>query len=783
MRNILFTYLLCLFCFSNCFSQITITNKGVTITNKSQNIYLNGSVLNQTTGLIENKGSIYINGNIINNGSTSLADSTTGSIYLNGANQVIGGTHTVNFHKLILNCADTLTLQQSIKVTDSLNFINGFIHLNGNTIDLDSTGILANEKLSGHVFGLAGKIIARKYINQPSLINDIAGLGLRMQSTNNHGQVLIERSHYQQPAADTGIYRFYKVTSQYSNQLDSMIISYFNDEIFRSETNYKVFTKKISGSSGWKNRGGTVDFVNKNVSSKYGNTLDTLLITIADQSCTTPPDIHVTGISNLVPFMKIDTITCAKDTLSINAYSSAPNAFVTWRDPLNNTFGNPLQVSAPNTFFIDVENGVNGCSNSIPVVVTQFTTPPLLNTIADSAFLNCSQSSIQLNGTSLTPQTTLSWTGPGNFNSANPATVITQGKYFITGVRADNGCIKKDSVIVGYKPELMLKSNKDTLVCKNSLVHLSTSETGAVSGVTYLWNNGANSANTNVNPVITTTYIVTASSPGCIGRDTVIVTVSASIIDSVSAFQSCKKINTGTILLYAQGGIPPYLYSIDNGGSYFTSGTFNTIPYGNYSTIIKDSLGCTKSNSVILSGLSKLPIPQFIASTHNTKGDTIVLVDISTPKPDSIHWIFPTHATLIGGDMFDPVIYMPDTGAFVVTMMGYFGDCMIDTTKLIHFSKTDTTIASEYNNNGIKSISLFPNPNNGSFTVGVEFYKKQNASIQIWDTSPAKYFQKNFTDADMISVPVNLPQLLNGTYIVQVIGEYNSKHLNFIISH
>ena len=741
-------------------------------------MYVNGSVVSEANGFIRNTGSISVNGNITNNGITFFSDSSSGVFYLNGTHQIIGGVYPLHFHKLILNTADTLTLQQSIKATDSLNFFSGYINLNGNTIDLDTTGSLANERLSSHIFGLSGKVTARKYINHPDLANDIAGLGLKIKSNHNHGLVIIERSHYQQPAADTSIFRFYKITSQYTNSIDSITVSYFNTERFKQESDYKIFTKKVSGINGWKNKGGTENRFTKCVSAGSIN-IDTTLITIANQTCAIPPDINLPGIINLLPLMSIDTITCAKDTLNINAYSSASNAQITWRDSSGNIFSNPMQVSAPSSFFIDVENGMNGCTNTIPVIVTQNKVAPQLNALSDSVFLNCSQTSLQLTDTSLTAQTPLTWTGPNNFISADPATITKTGKYYVTASRATNGCITKDSVIVGFQSKIILTSNHDTLVCKNSTIHLSTSALGSVSGVNYVWNNGIHSSNAIVNPVITTTYIVSATSPGCSGKDTVIVTIPPPITDSVTEFQSCNGTKTGTIFLNANGGIPPYLYSIN----FSPLSSFNNIPYGNYSVLIKDSLGCTKSNTAVLSGLSKLPVPEFIASTRNTKGDTIVLVDISSPKPDSVSWLLPPHAVKIGGDMFDPIIYLPDTGAFVVTMIGYFGDCKIDTTKLIHFSAIDTSVASEYNNNGIRSITLYPNPNKGSFTIGLEFYKKQNSSIQIWDTSPKKYFQQNFTNADLISLPVILPQLINGTYILRVIGEFDMKSLNFIISH
>ncbi|TAL62215.1 MAG: hypothetical protein EPN85_03190 [Bacteroidetes bacterium] len=773
---------LVLFYSGECIAQVTVTNNGVTITNLNQTIHLNGNVVNQTSGFLKNNGNIYVNGNITNNGTTAFCDSSSGQVHLNGTGQKINGTHTLNFHRLILNTADTLKLEQSIKVIDSLSFTNGFIDLNGQTIDLDTSGYLSNERLSSHLYGITGKIISRKYLNQPVLADNAGGLGLRIRSNNNHGLTTVERSHFQQPAADSSIYRFYKVSSQYPNLIDSISVFYFNDEKFKNEANYKVFSKKYSGNNGWINRGGTVDFVGKEVSVQSPILLDTALFTVADENCSMVPDINVTGVTNLVPMMSVDTITCANDTLNINAYSSVPNAVIIWKDISDSIFSNPLQVSSPGFYFIDVTDGVNGCTNNILVNITQDKIPPLLDALSDSVFLNCSQSSLQLNGNSPTPLTALLWTG-ASFSSPDPATVNATGNYYLTGTRSDNGCIKIDSVLVGYKPQLILLSSQDTLVCKNSTILLSTSETGSLTGVNYSWSNGTASASTTVQPIVTATYIITANSPGCSGKDTIVVTVPPDMIDSVATYKPCNGTTFGTILLYVYGGIPPYKYSINNGAAFSSTGTFTNIPFGTYNVLIKDSLGCTTSNTAVLNGFSGLPVPQFIASTQNAKGDTIVLVDISTPQPDSVSWIFPPQAKIIGGDKFNPVVYMPDTGAFPVTMIGYWADCVLDTTKLIYFHPTDTATASEYNNNGIKSLTLYPNPNNGTFTVGVEFYKKQNSSIQIWDTSPTKYFQKNFIDTGMITLPVSLTQLVNGTYILRVIGEYNTKHLNFIISH
>ncbi len=763
------------------FAQVNITNNGVVITNLSESIYIDGSLTNQTIGNINNAGSITIEGDIINNSSTALFDSASGIVNLTGKNQKITGTTSTDFHTLNLICQDTLILQQSIRVLDSIRFNTGIVNLNGNKISLSTSGGLSNENNSSHIFGLSGKVVAKKTFNSPSLANNIAGLGLSISSSHNFGWATIERGHSRQAAADSSIFRHYTIYCQNPGMLDSVSLSYFIDEITGNETDYKIFYKNLIGNGGWTNKDGAADFVNKNVRTGINVILDSAQFTIADQNCKTLPTIQVTGISNLVSLMSVDTLTCTKDTLSVNAYSTNANSLIQWKDMSDSIFANPLITTTPVFYKIEITDGITGCENSMLVNVSQNITTPQLDPQPDSLFLNCSYPSTQLMASSNATLSSLMWSGP-SLNTSNPATTSKQGLFIVTATKADNGCKSADSVYVGYKPEIILLSSSDTTICKSSFAILSTSAAGNINGLTYLWSNGSIGTTTSLQAATTNTLIVHASAPGCNGVDTIVVTVPPELIDSVATYRPCDGSTKGTILLYAQGGIPPYLYSINNGTTFDTSGTFLNIPFGTYPVVIKDSIGCTATNTSTLNASSLLPIAQFIASTKNTKGDTIVLVDISTPQPDSIKWVLPSQAIVVGGDMFNLMIIMPDTGAFPIKMTGYFGDCEMDTTKIIYFHTTDTTIATAYNNNGIKNILLYPNPSSGSFSIEVEFYKNQNASIQIWDSSPTIHYQQNFSEVDKITLPLNLSQLQNGNYILRVIGEYNTKHLYFILS-
>jgi gliding motility-associated-like protein len=56
---------------------------------------------------------------------------------------------------------------------------------------------------------------------------------------------------------------------------------------------------------------------------------------------------------------------------------------------------------------------------------------------------------------------------------------------------------------------------------------------------------------------------------------------------------ACFGESTGSFTVVGNGGLSPYLYSIDNGTTQGLVGTFNNLPAGNYIVNIEDDLGCT----------------------------------------------------------------------------------------------------------------------------------------------------------------------------------------------
>ncbi len=493
-------------------------------------------------------------------------------------------------------------------------------------------------------------------------------------------------------------------------------------------------------------------------------------------SNTNPPNVSLVSIR--------DTITCAKDSIQLHSTTTNTNTLLYWKDSGNVTLLNNSYVNQVNVYSAHAIDTSNGCTNQTIFTISQFTTPPIVNITPGNYQFNCSYNSIVLNGSSPNTGASMLWSGPASYSSTNPATTNQQGTYVLTATNPQNGCKAKDSVNVTYQNILLLNISADTTICNGSATTISVNPIGGTSGFIYSWDNGAgNSSGVSVSPTDTTMYIVTVTdNAGCLGTDTVKINVPNLISDSIAAFIPCDPNHpNGQIQAFANGGKLPYYYSLNN-AMYQPSGIFANLNFGTYSVSIKDGLGCSFQSSATIDSLSILPAPDFILSTNEIKGDTFVIVDISNPRPDSVSWILPTGCQLLNTNSFAPEIINSDTGALQITMLVWFGTCKMSLTKNIHVVKFDTAFATNYNNNGIKSITLYPNPNTGHFTVDVSLYKTQTFVIFIFDALGNELLRQPYNNLDFISAPINISTPTPGTYLLKVIAEYDSQTKTFLIT-
>lgn len=273
----------------------------------------------------------------------------------------------------------------------------------------------------------------------------------------------------------------------------------------------------------------------------------------------------------------------------------------------------------------------------------------------------CSGQSVQFTGNGAN---TYSWsptTGLSNPNISNPiATPTVTTQYIVTGF-IGSGCMARDTVLVTVNPLPSVMTNNDTTICQGTQAQLNG--TGAV---TYIWSPTTGLSNPNISnpiatPTTTTQYIISGTDiNGCVGKDTVVITVGASI--NVTANNDTTICNGNQVTLNATGAsiyswTPVFGLSDPNISNPIASPIITT----QYVVTGSNSNGCTGSDTVLII-VNPLPIVQ-------TNSDTIICqneqVQLSATGATVYSWS--PSSGLSNPNIINPVASPSATTQYVVT--------------------------------------------------------------------------------------------------------------------
>lgn len=145
----------------------------------------------------------------------------------------ISGNQYTQFYNLEISKQNNgvIRLFRSIAVTNITNFINGNIELNGNIIDLGSSGSFLGEKESSRVTGTSGYVVVSGTLNNPVNANP-GNLGAMITSSKNLGTVLIRRGHKSQVNSygnGSSILRYYDIIPSNNSNLNATLRFYYFD--------------------------------------------------------------------------------------------------------------------------------------------------------------------------------------------------------------------------------------------------------------------------------------------------------------------------------------------------------------------------------------------------------------------------------------------------------------------------------------------------------------------------------------------------------------------------
>ena len=127
----------------------------------------------------------------------------------------------------------------------------------------------------------------------------------------------------------------------------------------------------------------------------------------------------------------------------------------------------------------------------------------------------------------------------------------------------------------------------------------------------------------------------------------------------------------------------------------------------------------------------------------------------------------------------------------VISPYDCFPDSLYKSTTNYNTSRSNTvntasapnTGIHNYSNSGYGNIRLYPNPNDGSFTIELYDSEAHNADLHIYNSMGDEVYFEKLTYSGRFSKKINLQTLSNGVYFVQLFTENNTVFHSKVIIH
>lgn len=379
--------------------------------------------------------------------------------------------------------------------------------------------------------------------------------------------------------------------------------------------------------------------------------------------CTAETTVSV-GLDTLPPILSASggLLTCLQSQLMLSANVSPPGSIVSWTGPQNFSSEelSPV-VSLPGIYTL-LATSANGCTGTTQVQVVADNDFPQVS--IEGGTLTCTQASLTLNATYSPPQSTLAWSGPQNFSSAQPDPFITiPGAYFLT-VTTASGCSATASATVQIdtiSPEITVTGG--IITCSQTQTAITANILPAGSQINWAGPNNFKSGD--LSPVIALPglYLATATAlNGCTATATALVQADTATpkVSAMGGTLSCSQKNIQVKATVE----PPGATVLWSGPQQFSSSEFtpNVSLAGPYKVMATGPNGCTAEASV--SVLADTSLPQIATSGGILSCATpqIQLTSTVLPQASLLMWKGPQNFSAV---LPNPVVGVP--GVYILT--------------------------------------------------------------------------------------------------------------------
>jgi PKD repeat protein len=486
----------------------------------------------------------------------------------------------------------------------------------------------------------------------------------------------------------------------------------------------------------------------------------TYSVTVTDQNgCIGTNSVVITvTTSNPLSLGANQQTACQGEIIVLNANNTG-NTFLWSTGATTQT----INVSLPGYYSVEVTNAA-GCV-STDTVETVFFAAPLVSLGSDGEY--CVENTYNV----FTSNASYLW---NNGTTNADLTVSNSGIYWVDVTNLTTSCTTRDSVSVIINPLPSVNLGNDTTLCSYESITLNAGNTGA----NYLWNNGSLSQTTTVFATGLYSVVVTDAN-GCVNDDQINVTLNPLFTFDLGPDRPFC--NGSTILLDPQVGNNGSSFNwYTNNGTLSSAATFNVPDTGTYFVEIVDLFGCEAIDSITIipSNLSLTAL--YLADSKVLIGDSILFINLSFPKPYTSLWDFDNGVT--STDSVPTYTYFIP-GDYDVKLTVNNGNCVSELTKTI---TVDPVKISEPENQGpvdlyssIIDMNLYPNPNNGQFTLKLTLENEAIVELDIFNILGQRIYAEKFV-TEKSERTYQLDGIQPGMYVVRARVGKEMRTIKFI---
>jgi hypothetical protein len=466
-------------------------------------------------------------------------------------------------------------------------------------------------------------------------------------------------------------------------------------------------------------------------------TTTTYVVTVTDtvSGCFSVDSIHVFVRPTPNPNLGNDTTICSNTSLLLDA--SPGNYSYFWS---NFTNLQTLNVSTFGNYHVTVLDNTNGCIGRDTILIG-INFAPNFSLGADATV--CAGNTVTFSGPN--GQFDYLWSSS---DTTQTITTGAAGNYVLTVIDQNNLCFTNDTIALFVNPAPPVAFGSDIAVCSSNLPYTLNAPTG---NYTYNWSDMSTADSLNVTASGTYYVTVTDNVTSCSDGDTIVVTINSSPVVSLGNDTTfCS--GSGPITLNAPAG--PYNYQWTDMS---TGMTFTTNTTGIYDvTVTNSNNGCTATDSISIT-VNASPTVTFNAQATACLSDPAFTL---TGSPAGGTFSGPG----VAGNMFSP----NSAGVGTQTLVYSYTDANGCTA-------SDNAIVTVNACVGVDEpfvaagMNLFPNPNNGSFTLTINDADYTEITMELVTVEGRVVYSDKASEVKGVYVKqLDLTAHANGIYFLRV---------------